>query len=48
MGMDTWATCMGLVMSGICHGGFLRPAGVAVHHAMRDSMAFLVHRMSGS
>ena len=48
MGMDTQAICMELVMSGICHGGFLRPAGVAVHCAMHDSMAFLVHRMSGS
>ena len=48
MGMDTWAMCIELVMSGICWGGFLRPAGVAVHCAIRDSMAFLVQRMSGS
>ena len=46
--MDTQAICIGLATSGICQGGFLRPAGIAVHRAIRDSMAFLVHRMSGS
>ena len=45
--MDTWVTCMGSVMDGICQGGFLQPAGVAMHHAMHDSIAFLVHKMSG-
>ena len=46
--MDTWAICIELVTNGICRSGFLRPAGVAVHEVIQDSMAFLVHRMSGS
>ena len=48
VGMDTHAMCMEFVMGGICRSGFLQPAGVAVHDAIWDSMAFLVHRMSGS
>ena len=48
MGMDTQAIWIELAMSGICWGGFLQPAGVVVHCAIHDSMAFLVCRMSGS
>ena len=36
------------VMGGIHRSGFLCPAGVAVQDAIWDSMAFLMHRMSGS
>ena len=48
VGMDTWVMCIDSVMGGICQSGFLWPAGVAVHDAIQDSMAFLVCRMSGS
>ena len=48
VGMDTQAICIELVMGGICRNGFLWPVGVAVHNAIQDSIAFLVHRMSGS
>ena len=35
-------------MVSVHQSGFLRLAGVAVHNVIRDSMAFLVCRMSGS
>ena len=46
--MDIWAMCIELEVIGFCQFGPFRPAGVIMHCAMRDSMAFLVHRMSGS
>ena len=48
MGIDTQATSIVLVMSGVHQSGFLLPIGVTVHFPMRDSMAFLVRSMSGS
>ena len=47
-GMDIHMTCMEFVIGGICQSGFLWLAGVVVHNVIRDSMAFLVHRMSYS
>ena len=47
-GMDTRATCIELEVVGFCLLGLFQPAGVIVHWVMRDLMAFLVRRMSGS
>ena len=46
--MDIWVTCIELEVVGFRQFGPFRPAGVIVHCMMCDSMAFLVHRMSGS
>ena len=47
-GIDTWATCIELMMGNVWQLSFLCPAGVMVHRAIRDSRAFLVWRMSSS
>ena len=48
MGRDTRAMCIKLVMGGVCWHIFLRPAGIVVHCAIHDSIAFLVCKMSGN
>ena len=48
MGIDTRAMCIESVMSGARWSGFLQLAGIVVHCPMCDSIAFLVHSMSGN
>ena len=47
-GRDTWATCIESIGCDTGQGGLLLLTGVTVHRPMHDSMAFLVHRISGS
>ena len=46
--MDTRATCIRLLMGGVCRSALLHPAGVVIHHAIHDSIAFLMCKMSGN
>ena len=48
MGINTQATCIALMMGDVHWGGFLLPIGVTTHFPIHDSMAFLVHSISGS
>ena len=48
VGMDTQVMCIKLAMDDVCQWVLLRPTGVVVHWAIRDSRAFLVWRMSGN
>ena len=48
MGIDTRAMCMESVVSDTHRSSLLLPIGVIMHHPIHDSMAFLVHSISGS
>ena len=47
MGKDTQATCIELVMDGIHRDDLLWPAGMIIHCAIRDLMAFLMCKVIG-